>query len=48
MLRADSVVQYLAQMPDRTDPRVQKFRRYLEREVLYPATRRRSRSGHSA
>ena len=48
MLRADSVVQYLAQMPDRTDPRVQKFRRYLEREVLYPATRRRSRSGRSA
>ena len=48
MLRADSVVQYLAQMPERTDPRVQKFRRYLEREVLYPASQRRSRSGNPA
>ena len=44
MLRADSVVQYLAQMPERTDPRVQKFRRYLEREVLYPASQRRKNS----
>ena len=43
MLRADSVVQYLAQMPERTDPRVQKFRRYLEREVLFPASRRRTK-----
>ena len=42
MLRADSVVQYLAHMPERTDPRVQKFRRYLEREVLFPASRRRN------
>ena len=48
MLRADSVVQYLAQMPERTDPRVQKFRRYLEREVLYPASQRRSRGGDPA
>ena len=44
MLRADSVVQYLAHMPERSDPRVQKFRRYLEREVLYPASQRRKRS----
>ena len=43
MLRADRVVQYLAQMPERTDPRVQKFRRYLEREVLFPASRRRTK-----
>ena len=43
MLRADSVVQYLAHMPERTDPRVQKFRRYLEREVLFPASRRRTK-----
>ncbi len=42
MLRADSVVQYLAHMPERTDPRVQKFRRYLEREVLFPAGQRRN------
>lgn len=48
MLRADSVVQYLAQMPGRSDPRVQKFRRYLEREVLYPASQRRSRGGDPA
>jgi len=48
MLRADSVVHYLAQMPERTDPRVQKFRRYLEREVLYPASQRRSRNGNLA
>ena len=41
MLRADGVVQYLAHMPERTDPRVQKFRRYLEREVLFPASQRR-------
>ena len=44
MLRADSVAQYLAHMPERTDPRVQKFRRYLEREVLFPASQRRNRS----
>lgn len=42
MLRADGVVQYLAHMPKRTDPRVQKFRRYLEREVLFPASQRRN------
>ena len=41
MLRADSVALYLARMPERTDPRVQKFRRYLEREVLFPASQRR-------
>lgn len=44
MLRADGVVQYLAHMPERTDPRVQKFRRYLEREVLFPASQRRRKS----
>ena len=44
MLRADSVVQYLAHMPERTDPRVQKFRRYLEREVLFPASQRRNKN----
>ena len=41
MLRVDAVVQNLATMPGRDDPRVQKFRRYLERDVLYPAQRRR-------
>ena len=43
MLRVDGVVQYLARMPARHEPRVQKFRRYLEREVLYPADRRHDR-----
>ncbi|MCY7315692.1 MAG: hypothetical protein LH480_08760 [Rubrivivax sp.] len=40
-LRVDAVVHVLAQMPERNDPRVQKFRRYLERDVLHPAARRR-------
>ena len=40
-LRVDAVVQRLASMPERHDPRVQKFRRYLERDVLHPAARRR-------
>ena len=42
-LRVDAVVQYLAHMPDRNDLRVQKFRRYLERDVLHPAEQRRRR-----
>ena len=42
MLRVDGVVLYLAQMPARHDPRVQKFRRYLERDVLFPASRRQA------
>jgi hypothetical protein len=41
MLRVDAVVRQLATMPGRTDPRVQRLRRYFEREVLYPASRRR-------
>ena len=41
MLRVDAVVQHLNTMPDRHDPRVQRLRRYFEREVLYPASRRR-------
>ncbi len=44
LLRVDGVVSYLAHMPDRNDPRVQKFRRYLEREVLFPAAQRRRRA----
>jgi hypothetical protein len=44
MVRVDAVVQYLARMPERKDPRVQKFRRYLERDVLYPAEQRRRRA----
>lgn len=41
MLRVDGVVQHLAHMPGRDEPRVQKLRRYLERDVLYPAHQRR-------
>ena len=40
MLRVDAVVQVLATMPGRVDPRVQRLRRYFERDVLYPAGRR--------
>lgn len=40
MLNVRAVVQYLAHMPRRSDPRVLRLRRYLEREVLYPASRR--------
>ncbi len=41
MLRVDAVVAVLNTMPGRTDPKVQRLRRYFEREVLYPAARRR-------
>ncbi len=43
-LRVDSVVERLATMPGRADPRSVRLRRYLEREVLYPAARRRERA----
>ncbi|MDP2004349.1 MAG: hypothetical protein Q8K45_01625 [Rubrivivax sp.] len=43
MLRVDAVIQHLATMPGRHEPRIQKLRRYLEQDVLYPASRRRER-----
>ena len=43
MLRVDAVVRHLNTMPGREDPRVQRLRRYFEREVLYPASQRRQR-----
>jgi hypothetical protein len=43
MLRVDAVVQRLAAMPGRDEPRVQRLRRYFEREVLFPASQRRAR-----
>jgi hypothetical protein len=43
MLRVDAVVQRLAAMPGRDEPRVQRLRRYFEREVLFPASQRRTR-----
>ena len=42
-LRVDTVVQHLNTMPARHDPRVQRLRRYLERQVLFPAQLRRER-----
>ena len=44
MLRVDAVIDYLGHMPERNDPRVQKLRRYLERDVLHPAAERRRRA----
>lgn len=43
LLRVDAVVDYLGHMPGRDDPRVQKLRRYLERDVLFPSAERRRR-----
>ena len=43
-LRIDAVVERLATAPGRMDPRTVRLRRYLEREVLYPAANRRSRA----
>jgi hypothetical protein len=39
-LRVDAVVGHLSTFPGRMDPRVQKLRRWLERDVLFPADRR--------
>ena len=44
LLRVDAVIDYLGHMPERNDPRVQKLRRYLERDVLHPAAERRRRA----
>jgi hypothetical protein len=43
-LRLDAVVERLRSMPGRDEPRTQKLRRYLERDVVYPAQRRRRRA----
>lgn len=42
-LRVDAVVERLATMPGRTEPRRLRLRRYLERDVLFPAAERRRR-----
>lgn len=42
-LRVDGLIQTLNTMPGRTEPRVQRFRRYLERDLLFPANQRRRR-----
>ena len=42
-LRADAVVAHLASAPGRMDPLRVRLRRYLEREILFPAATRRER-----
>ncbi len=44
LIRVDAVVAHLASAPGRMDPRTVRLRRYLEREVLYPAEQRRLRA----
>lgn len=44
-LRVDAVVQVLATAPGRMDPHTIHLRKYLEREVLFPAAQRRDRRG---
>jgi len=43
MLRVDAVVQQLNTGRDRDAPRIQRLRRYFERDVLFPAAQRRRR-----
>ena len=42
-LRVDGVVDHLSTMPGRMEPRIIRLRRYLERELLFPAAERRRR-----
>jgi hypothetical protein len=46
MLSVEAVVQHLAHFPRRNEPRVQSLRRYFERDVLYPASRRQTGVDH--
>ncbi len=41
LLRVDAIVDLLATGPGRMNPRTVRLRRYLEREVMFPAERRR-------
>lgn len=43
LLRVDAVLRHLETMPARNELRVQRLRRYLQRDVLYPAQQRRDR-----
>lgn len=43
-LRVDAVIQYLAEAPERMDPRRVRLRLYLERQVLFPFNERRRRA----
>ena len=40
LLRVDAIVDLLATGPGRMNPRTVRLRRYLERELLFPAERR--------
>ena len=42
-LRVDGLVQTLSTMPGRNELRLQRFRRYLERDLLFPARERQRR-----
>ena len=44
LLRVDAVVAHLSTAPGRMEPRTVRLRRYLEREVLFPAAERRRRA----
>ena len=44
LLRMDAVTRNLASQPGRENPRIQKLRRYLERDILFPASQRRARA----
>jgi hypothetical protein len=46
-LRADAVAEQLAQARDALDPGTIRLRRYIERELLFPAAERRRRAGSS-
>jgi hypothetical protein len=48
LLRVDAVVRHLSQLPSRAEPRVLRLRRYLERELLFPAQQRRERARKGA
>lgn len=47
-LRVDTVVQVLSTCPNRMDPQTLHLHRYLEREVLFPAHKRRQHQADAA
>ncbi len=47
LLNVAAVVNHLARMPRRMEPRVLRLRLYLERDVLYPARRRAASDNHT-
>ena len=47
MLNLQAVVQYLLRMPGRKEPRILRLRAYLERQVLFTASRRARAASHN-